>query len=49
MPDFSRCLVVGGAGMLGFEIVRQLCAEGCRVRVLDLAPLPSSPPAGGSV
>ena len=46
MPDFSRCLVIGGAGMLGFEIVRQLAAEGCRVRVLDLAPLPGPPPAG---
>ena len=46
MPDFSTCLVIGGAGMLGFEIVRQLSAEGCRVRVLDLAPLPGPAPAG---
>lgn len=40
MPDFINCLVMGGAGMLGYEIVRQLCADGKRVRVLDLAPIP---------
>jgi nucleoside-diphosphate-sugar epimerase len=39
-PDFTHCLVIGGAGMLGYEIVRQLCASGRRVRVLDLAPIP---------
>ena len=33
-------LVIGGAGMLGFEIVRQLAAEGVPVRVLDLQPVP---------
>lgn len=31
---------MGGAGMLGYEIVRQLCAAGRQVRVLDLAPIP---------
>jgi sterol-4alpha-carboxylate 3-dehydrogenase (decarboxylating) len=46
MPDFGSCLVIGGAGMLGFEIVRQLCTDGCRVRVLDLAPLPGPAPVG---
>ena len=43
-PGFASCLVIGGAGMLGFEIVRQLCTEGVRVRVLDLAPLPEPAP-----
>jgi nucleoside-diphosphate-sugar epimerase len=33
----ARCLVIGGAGMLGWEIVRQLAARGVKVRVLDLA------------
>lgn len=37
---FRRCLVIGGAGMLGFEIVRQLLAAGKEVRVLDLEPVP---------
>ncbi len=36
----QRCLVIGGSGMLGFEIVRQLIAQGKQVRVLDLQPLP---------
>jgi nucleoside-diphosphate-sugar epimerase len=39
----GTCLVIGGAGMLGFEIVRQLVAAGERVRVLDLEPLPEDP------
>ncbi len=38
--DFERCTVIGGAGMLGHEIVRQLVAAGKRVRVLDLEPVP---------
>jgi len=38
--SFDRCLVIGGSGMLGFEIVRQLVAQGKQVRVLDLQPLP---------
>ena len=38
--DFQRCLVIGGAGMLGFEIVRQLVAAGKQVRILDLQPAP---------
>jgi nucleoside-diphosphate-sugar epimerase len=46
ISDFKECLVIGGAGMLGYEIVRQLCAEGKRVRVLDLEPIPQ-PPCGG--
>jgi nucleoside-diphosphate-sugar epimerase len=40
MMELGHCLVIGGAGMLGFEIVRQLAAAGTRVRVLDLQPLP---------
>jgi nucleoside-diphosphate-sugar epimerase len=40
MSDTGLSLVIGGAGMLGFEIVRQLRAAGERVRVLDIAPLP---------
>jgi nucleoside-diphosphate-sugar epimerase len=40
MKDLGRCCVIGGAGMLGFEIVRQLAAAGTPVRVLDLQPLP---------
>lgn len=39
---FERCLVIGGSGMLGFEIVRQLKDQGKQVRVLDLQPLPES-------
>ena len=38
--DLGACLVIGGAGMLGYEIVRQLLAGGVPVRVLDLDPLP---------
>jgi sterol-4alpha-carboxylate 3-dehydrogenase (decarboxylating) len=37
---FQSCLVLGGAGMLGFELVRQLTAAGRQVRVLDLQALP---------
>ena len=32
----ERCLVIGGAGMLGFEIVDRLLADGKSVRVLDI-------------
>lgn len=42
--DFQRCLVIGGAGMLGFEIVKQLTQAGKYVRVLDLRGLPESLP-----
>jgi nucleoside-diphosphate-sugar epimerase len=38
----GNCLVIGGAGMLGYEIVRQLLARGAPVRVLDLQPLPEA-------
>jgi nucleoside-diphosphate-sugar epimerase/NAD-dependent dihydropyrimidine dehydrogenase PreA subunit len=38
--DFQRCLVIGGSGMLGFEIVKRLVAEGKTVRLLDLEPPP---------
>ncbi len=41
--SLGTCLVIGGAGMLGFEIVRRLLAEGVPVRVLDLEPLPGMP------
>ena len=40
MMERGVALVIGGAGMLGFEIVRQLRATGVRVRVLDIAQLP---------
>ena len=46
MRELGRCLVIGGAGMLGFEIVRQLVAAGSAVRVLDLQPLPGTHLAG---
>ena len=39
MTDIRRCLVIGGAGMLGYEIVRQLLSRGVEVRVLDIEPL----------
>jgi nucleoside-diphosphate-sugar epimerase len=42
VKDFHRALVVGGAGMLGWEIARRLLAEGVFVRVLDLAPVPAA-------
>ncbi|MHA1503999.1 MAG: NAD-dependent epimerase/dehydratase family protein, partial [Candidatus Heimdallarchaeota archaeon] len=34
--DFERCLVIGGAGMLGLEIAKQLHQEGKYVRILDI-------------
>jgi nucleoside-diphosphate-sugar epimerase len=37
--DFRRCLVIGGAGMLGYELACRLVAAGKQVRVLDLQPL----------
>jgi sterol-4alpha-carboxylate 3-dehydrogenase (decarboxylating) len=37
---YRQAAVLGGAGMLGFEIVRQLAAAGREVRTLDLNPLP---------
>lgn len=40
MKELGPSLVIGGSGMLGFEIVRQLIARNIPVRVLDLAPLP---------
>jgi nucleoside-diphosphate-sugar epimerase len=46
MRELGRCLVIGGAGMLGYEIVRQLAAAGSAVRVLDLQPLPARDLAG---
>jgi nucleoside-diphosphate-sugar epimerase len=45
----GTCLVIGGAGMLGFEIVRQLAAAGEQVRVLDLEPLPAEVPGAESL
>jgi len=38
--DIERCTVIGGSGMLGFEIVRQLLSTGKQVRILDLEPAP---------
>ncbi|MCE7739014.1 MAG: NAD-dependent epimerase/dehydratase family protein [Candidatus Heimdallarchaeota archaeon] len=37
--DLGKCLVIGGAGMLGFEIASQLHLQGCSVRVFDLEPI----------
>jgi len=45
--DLGSCLVIGGAGMLGFEIVRLLAADGSPVRVLDLDPPPESVGSAG--
>jgi len=36
--NFKKCLVIGGAGMLGFEIAKQLYDEGKEVNILDLVP-----------
>jgi nucleoside-diphosphate-sugar epimerase len=40
--DFQRCAVIGGAGMLGFEIVRQLASAGKEVSILDLQEPPQA-------
>jgi len=40
--DFQRCAVIGGAGMLGFEIARQLVAAGKQVSILDLQAPPEA-------
>jgi nucleoside-diphosphate-sugar epimerase len=40
MKEMRKCLVMGGAGMLGYEIVLQLLSQGMSVRVLDIAALP---------
>ena len=37
--DLGRCLVIGGAGMLGLEIALQLHKEENYVRILDLEPV----------
>lgn len=37
--DFHRCLVIGGSGMLGYEIVKQLVDLGKFVRILDIEPI----------
>jgi nucleoside-diphosphate-sugar epimerase len=36
--DFKNALVIGGAGMLGYEIANQLLNQGKQVRILDLVP-----------
>jgi nucleoside-diphosphate-sugar epimerase len=35
--DYNRCLVIGGAGLLGYEIANQLYNHGKQVRILDTA------------
>ncbi|MHA1219456.1 MAG: NAD-dependent epimerase/dehydratase family protein [Candidatus Heimdallarchaeaceae archaeon] len=37
--DLGKCLVIGGAGMLGFEITSQLHLQGYFARVFDLEPI----------
>ncbi len=37
---YRRCTVIGGAGMLGWEMVKQLLASGKEVTVLDLQRVP---------
>ena len=39
---FKNCLVIGGSGLLGFEIAKQLHQHGANVRILDLVAPPSS-------
>jgi len=37
--EFKKCLVIGGSGMLGFEIAKQLFDDGKEVSILDLVPV----------
>jgi 3beta-hydroxy-Delta5-steroid dehydrogenase / steroid Delta-isomerase len=46
--SLGTCLVIGGAGMLGFQIARRLLGEGVPVRVLDREPLPEELPIGAT-
>src|ERR1035438_1084577 len=36
--NLGKCLIIGGNGMLGFAIVKQLLEENIPVRVMDLEP-----------
>ncbi|MGC9346018.1 MAG: NAD-dependent epimerase/dehydratase family protein [Candidatus Bathyarchaeales archaeon] len=39
MGDKVKALVVGGAGFVGYRLVKRLLAEGNSVTVLDVKPL----------